>query len=149
MGSKKVLLLDIDYTLFCNSIPRPYLKEFLERMYEKYELGFYTAGTAMRVTDVARILYKDIKLNEDIIFDLRINALYHENCPTIEYFTSKTSSITIKCLQKAADKLQVNKADIILLDDNPKHGHPDADQIIQAHGFNGDLDDTYLKDLDI
>ena len=55
----KTLLLDIDYTLVKpdtrpdnmgeNSIPRPYLAEFLDKMRKKYNIVLYTAGTPMTV----------------------------------------------------------------------------------------------------
>ncbi len=146
---KKLLLLDIDYTIFYNDVPRPYLKEFIERMSSKYNIGLYTAGSKDRVLDVLRYLHHKAELPRELTRSIQRLSLSYETCPTIEHWNSKSSTITIKCLNKAASILRVDKNNIILLDDNPKHGHPDADQIVQAQGFAGNLNDTYLLTLEI
>lgn len=145
----KLLLLDIDHTTFYKDTPRPYLKEFIQRMSLKYNIGFYTGGTKDRVTDVMRFLFHKAGFTQEEVRKIQRRSLSYDTCPPIEYWTSKCSTITIKSIKKAADILRVDPKDIILLDDDPTHGHPEADQIIRAYGFTGDLDDTYLLTLDI
>lgn len=137
----KTLLLDIDYTLFDGMTPRPYVKEFLEEMYKKYKICFYTAGTRKRVAEVLRAL-STMGLDKNIIRQLDRNSLTRENCQTVEI----ASGATIKCLQKAADELRVPIEELIMLDDNPKYDNPYKDQIIQAEGFMADMleEDNYL-----
>lgn len=70
MMSKKTLLLDIDYTLMDQNTPRPYLKEFLERMKEKFEIRLFTAASHSRVTDVCRVLIHDFKMDREFVRDI-------------------------------------------------------------------------------
>lgn len=149
MTKRKTLLIDIDYTIMYEGIPRPYLKEFILRMNEKYDIGFYTAAIPMRITEVLRIFNFKFGLDHELIRKIQRRSLHRDNCRMIEFWTSNCSSMEIKCFKKAAEILKIDKEDIILLDDNPKYGHPDADKIIQAEGFRGDQDDTYLLTLDI
>ena len=140
----KVLLLDIDYTLFDGATPRPYLKEFIEAMHKKYKIHFYTAGTRQRVAEVLRILKFQLNIETEIIYQLDRECLTRENCNTIEL----KNGATVKCLQKAADELGYNVEDLILLDDNPSYDNPHVDQIIQAEGFMSDMEnDDYLLRL--
>lgn len=142
--NKKVLLLDIDYTLFDERNPRPHVVKFLEKMHQKYRIHFYTAGTRKRVAEVLKILFS-MGLSAEIVRHLDRKALTRENCHTIEL----KSGATIKCLQKAADILKFNVEDLIMLDDNPKYDNPHKDQIIQAEGymvdFDGEQDDYLLR----
>lgn len=134
---KKTLLLDIDYTLFEGDVPRPYLKEFIEYVSTKYNLGFYTAGTALRVADVCRHLRHKMGFDPEFVRNLQRSSLSKENCHTIEL-----DGVTIKCLQKAADYLEIPVEDIIMLDDNPKYDNPHESQIIEAEGFMAEYADT-------
>lgn len=128
---KKTLLLDIDYTLFENDVPRPYLKEFIEYVSTKYNLGFYTAGTALRVADVCRHLRHKMRFDPEFVRNLQRSSLSRENCKMIQL----TSGAEVKCLKKAADILDIPVEDIILFDDNPSYDNPHVDQVIQAEGF--------------
>lgn len=144
---QKTLLLDIDYTIMYEKIPRPYLKEFLERMILKYEgrVYFYTAGTALRVLDVLRLMQHEYGFDRELIRTIQRKSLTRDNCKTIEL----KSGATVKCMQKAADILGVDVESLILLDDNPKYDNPHEHLIVQAHGFMGEQDDNYLLTLDI
>lgn len=144
----KYLLLDIDFTTFWGRVPRPYLKDFIERHNEKYILGFFTGANSERLAEAFRLLY-DIKVDFDIITMMRMNSLYSEICPIIDYKTTHGSSIEIKCFDKASEILNCKPTDIILLDDMLKHGHPYTAQYIQAPQFMGDMNDNYLKTLNI
>ena len=139
----KTLLIDIDYTIFDETTPRPYVKEFLEEMHLKYKIHFYTAGSRKRVAEVLKKLFS-MGLHVDIVRQLDRKCLTRENCHTIEI----ESGATIKCLLKAADVLKVPIEDLILLDDNPKYDNPHKDQIVQAEGFMADMiEDDYLLRL--
>lgn len=141
----KTLLLDIDYTLFDGTTPRPYLKEFLEEVHTKYDIHFYTAADRKRVTEVLRILFHQMSLDRELIRKLERGALTRENCPMIKV-QKKGSEIEIKCLQKASEKLNIPLENIIMLDDNPSYDNPHVNQIIQAEGFmEYMLEDDYLK----
>lgn len=137
----KTLLLDIDYTLFDEETPRPFVKEFLEEMNRKYDIHFYTAGTRNRVADVCRILKFSLGLDSAIVQKLNRGALTRENCPMIEI----PSGAQVKSLDKAAAILNVPVEDVIMLDDNPSYDNPRVEQVIQAEGFMKDMeDDDYL-----
>lgn len=131
----KVLLLDIDYTIMNGETPRPHLKEFIEKVKEKYQIVFYTAAQPIRVTEVCRIFYHKFGMDRDFIRELQMDALHRQNCPMIEYRKPTGTSIEIKCFKKASEKLDVPIEDLIMLDDNPSYDHPNASQIIQAEGF--------------
>jgi TFIIF-interacting CTD phosphatase-like protein len=138
---KKTLLLDIDYTLFDEMTPKPHLKEFIEKMYDKYEIHFYTAGSFKRVTEACRILLHTLGVNREIIHQLHRKSLHRENCKMIEL----SSGATVKCLLKASELLKVPIGDIIMLDDNPSYDNPHVNQVIQAEGFMSDMiNDDYL-----
>jgi hypothetical protein len=146
---KRTLLLDIDYTLFCENIPRPYLKVFILRHLERFNIYFYTAANQKRITEVCRILYHQLNIDRSIITTLNRFSLSRDNCPMINYKKKDGSYIEIKCLKKAAEQLNIPFKSIILLDDAPMYDHPDKDKIIQAEGFYGNLDDIYLNILEI
>lgn len=141
----KTLLLDIDYTLFDRETPRPYLKEFIEGVSKKYKIHFYTAASYNRVADVCRILKWKLKIDDDLVRHLNRTALTRENCKMIEL----SSGAIVKCLKKAAEVLERNVDDLILLDDNPSYDNPHVDQVIQAEGFMVDMleSDDYLLRL--
>lgn len=143
----KVLLLDIDYTLFCELKPRPHLKGFLERVSQQYNLYFYTAASRERITEVCRILYHQLGLNDELVQHLNRYSLSRESCPMIDYKTENGSHIDVKCLHKAAEKLGVSFDDVTLLDDNPTYDNPDKEKRIQAPAFYGQANDDYLLNL--
>jgi len=137
----KILLLDIDYTLFDGDTPRPHVKEFLEEMNSKYDIHFYTAATRVRVAEVLRILKFTLGLSQDIITKLDRGALTRENCPMIEL----KNGATVKSLDKASEVLEKPVEDMILFDDNPSYDNPHVNQVVQAEGFMKDMeDDDYL-----
>ncbi len=142
---RKTLLLDIDFTLFYNDIPRPHLKDFLLRMKEKYDLCFYTAGTSVRVASACRVLYHDLKMDSDFVSELQWPSLHRDNCPMIEL----PSGASVKCFIKASEELFVPVENLIMLDDNPSYDNPHAKQIIQAEGFMGEPDDDYLLRVEL
>lgn len=148
---KKTLLLDIDYTIMNGETPRPHLKEFIEKVREKYNIVFYTAATALRVVDVLRIFHHKFGFDRDFTRELQMDALHRGNCPMIEYFHKgdRGTSIEIKCFKKASEILGVPVENMIMLDDNPTSGHPNEKQIIQAEGFwNLEEDDYLIRVLD-
>lgn len=144
----KYLLLDIDFTTFWGRIPRPYLKEFIERHQHDYYLGFFTGANGERLAEAFRLLY-DLEIDFDLISWMRMNSLCSDFCPIINYKTPSGSYIEIKCFETASKHLNCQPTDIILLDDMLKHGHPYAAQYIQAPQFQGDMSDTYLQTLKI
>jgi hypothetical protein len=144
----KYLLLDIDFTTFWGRVPRPYLKDFLERHQDKYQLGFFTGANGERLAEAFRLLY-DLEVDYDLVTFMRMNSLCADTCPIIHYKTPHGSYIDIKCFDKAASLLNCKATDIILLDDMLRHGHPYTNQYIQAPQFNGEKNDVYLKQLEI
>lgn len=147
---KKTLLLDIDHTLMDEEVTRPYLHEFMLRMTEKFDVGFYTAATSGRVTEICRILFHDYKMDAGLVREIQRRSLSRDNCKMIWHYPNSGGVIEIKCLKAASDKLRIPQSNILLLDDAPTWEHPHASQIVQAEGFmkwNAD-EDVYLKDLD-
>lgn len=148
---KKTLLLDIDHTLMDGMTSRPYLHEFILRMVDKFNVGFYTAASRVRVTEICRVLLHEFRMDRDVIREIERRSLCHDNCKMIWHYPKSGGVIEIKCLKKASEKLGVPLEDILLLDDAPTWEHPNENQIIQAQGFmEYDVDDDYyLRDLDI
>lgn len=143
----KILLLDIDHTTFYESTPRPYLREFLERVTQQYEVYFYTAAGGQRVRQACQILSYDLKLSRKIVGPMNCFSLTYQNCSTIIHKTDSGAFIEVKCLRKAAAILEVDVSDIILIDDAPIYDNPDREFRIQAPGFSGEVDDNYLLTL--
>lgn len=143
------LLLDIDYTTFHQRTPRPYLKEFIERMAKTHTIGFYTAADIWRLKEVCRLLESEFGFSTETAHKMYRNSLSRERCPMIRYDKPDGTSIEIKCLQKAADCLRVSVEDITLLDDMPMHDNPHVSQRIQVPGFWGQTDDVFLRDLQL
>ncbi|MCX6216377.1 NIF family HAD-type phosphatase [Spirosoma sp.] len=143
----KILLLDIDYTTFHESTPRPFLKEFLERVTGQYNVYFFTAARHQRITEVCRILYHQLKLSDDIVQKMNRYSLSRDNCPMISHRTDLGGYIDVKCLRKAAEVLGVDISEILLIDDAPIYDNPDRDYRIQAPGFSGNPEDKYLLTL--
>lgn len=151
----KTLLLDIDNTLLHHDYstgvdtPRPYLKEFLERMSKQYDIRFYTAARCTRITDLCRVLIHKLGMQDQPwIRKANRSSLGYDNCPMIAHQTGPVSEINIKCLRKAATVLRIPYEDIAyILDDMPMHDNPDQEKRIQVPGFWGQENDTYLRDL--
>lgn len=144
----KVLLLDIDYTLREQMVPRPHLKEFMEYVCAKYKVHFYTAGTYSTVADMCRILFHQLGMDQKFIRNMQRGAISREICPPVNYKKANGGIIEIKCMQSAADHLEVNLEDCILVDDAPSFDHPHLKHIIQAEGFMAsNIDDDYLLRL--
>lgn len=154
MDKKKMILLDIDYTIICPNgngpdymgefdIPRPYLKEFLETVKEKYDIVFYTAADSFRVSNACRNLYHIVGITDDrFIMNLQRDSLSNEYCPMID-----TEYGEIKSLESASKELEIPVSDMILIDDNHFTKHPHQNQIITAEPFYGSLEDDYLLRL--
>ncbi len=141
-STRKTLLLDIDYTLFSGEIPRPHLKEFLETVYTKYDLAYYTAALPTRISEVNRILFHKLKVDEKVVRPLTRNGLHRDNCPMIT-----VGGVEHKCLVKASEELRKPLESLILIDDNPLYDHPQKSQCIQAEGFSWNMEDDYLLRL--
>lgn len=141
---KSILLLDIDYTTFCEEKPRPFLREFIEQMSETHQIGFYTAASSDRLMFVLRHLYHKMELPDDVVKKIQRHSLDRTRCPMVK---DETGTFEYKCLRKAAEVIRVDPSQITLLDDMPMHDNPDVAQRIQAPGFWGQENDTYLRDL--
>lgn len=156
---KYTILLDIDYTLIYPSdennnemgeknIPRKHLKEFMLKLGKKYNISLYTAGSQMNISIFCRTLYHKLDFYDAVVLrNLRMDSLYNKNCPSIE----TENGVTIKCLESAAQVLNVPLNTLILIDDNlwNKKDHPQFNQIIQAEAFFGEDDDYLIRLLDI
>lgn len=145
------ILLDIDSTTFVlgSSQPRPFLKEFIERHLAKgHKIHFFTGADFWRLNEACRVL-EQLGMDPKTVQGIRRKSLSAESCPMIDYRTSPSSSISIKCLEKAAIQLRVPVSELRLLDDMPMHDNPHADQRIQVPGYWGQPDDDYLLKLEL
>ena len=143
----KTILLDIDYTLFCETTPRPHLKEFLDNLVNRYgyeNIYFYTAANHLRITEVCRIML-DLNIDKKLISHLNNYSLFGGNCSMQEFKKNDGSIIEYKSIKKASEVLNISYDNIVLLDDAPSYDHPEKNMVIQAEGFNGLLNDDYLK----
>jgi hypothetical protein len=82
---KRTLLLDIDYTTFYKDIPQPYLKAFILRHLDRFDIYFYTAAKILDVPFETIILLDEAPMydhpNKDKIihaeaFDGDLNDTY-------------------------------------------------------------------------
>ena len=153
---KKVLLLDLDYTVMFrdenrNVILRPFLKEFIERHKDKYEFGIYTAGSAENAIDFLRQAIKEnvIDYAGEIYEDFRFNMLYRDIAPEKDLKIEAGTFITIKCLETAATILDRPVEDLIILDDKTDAENPHNDKFVRAPAFYNQENDEFLKDLNL
>lgn len=80
---KKLLVLDIDYTLFDHrsaaesgiELMRPYLHEFLESAYEHYDIVIWSATGMRWIEEKMRLLGVSTNTNYKIMFYLDANAM--------------------------------------------------------------------------
>lgn len=130
--NKKLLVLDIDYTLFDNrttaqsavEIMRPYLHEFLTSAYQKYDIVIWSA-TSMRYIEAKMQELRVVNNpNYKIVF-------YLDSAAMISIFSSKYGLISIKPLEVIWGKFpdRYNSKNTIMFDDvrrnflmNPQNG---------------------------
>lgn len=128
---KKLLVLDIDYTLFDHrsaaesgaELMRPYLHEFLSSVYEYYEIVIWSATSMKWIVEKMKLLGVSSNPNYNIFFYLDSNAMITVHCP-------KRGVVEVKPLGVIWGKYpQFNSANTIMLDDirrnflmNPRNG---------------------------
>ncbi|KAK9743701.1 Ubiquitin family [Popillia japonica] len=157
---KKLLVLDIDYTLFDHNSPaetgaelmRPYLHEFLESAYEDYDIVIWS-GTGMKwIEEKMKLLGVSTNPNYKILF-------YLDSLAMISVHTQKDGIRDVKPLGVIWGKFeQYNSKNTLMIDDirrnflmNPKNGLR-IRRFRQAH-LNRATDNEllrlskYLKDL--
>lgn len=86
---KKLLVLDIDYTLFDHRSPaesgaelmRPYLHEFLTSAYEDYDIVIWSATSMKWIVEKMKLLGVHNNQNYKILFYLDYNAMITVHCP--------------------------------------------------------------------
>ncbi|XP_037949082.1 ubiquitin-like domain-containing CTD phosphatase 1 [Teleopsis dalmanni] len=149
---KRLLVLDIDYTLFDHrsaaesgaELMRPYLHEFLESAYEHYDIVIWSATGMRWIEEKMRLLGVTTNTNYKIMFYLDSNAM-------ISVHTSDRGVIDVKPLGVIWGIYpQYSAKNTIMFDDirrnfimNPKSGLK-IKPFRQAH-LNRDKDDELLK----
>ncbi|KRT79759.1 hypothetical protein AMK59_7136 [Oryctes borbonicus] len=159
-SNKKLLVLDIDYTLFDHNSPaetgaelmRPYLHEFLTSAYEDYDIVIWS-GTGMKwIEEKMKLLGVSTNTNYKILF-------YLDSLAMISVHTPKDGIMDVKPLGVIWGKFeQYNSKNTLMIDDirrnflmNPKNGLR-IRRFKQAH-LNRATDNEllrlskYLKDL--
>lgn len=157
---KKLLVLDLDYTLFDHrsvaetgiELMRPYLHEFLQSAYEDYDIVIWSATGMKHIEKKMKILGVSTNPNYKIIF-------YLDSLAMISVHTPKYGVVDVKPLGLIWGKFsQYNQKNTIMFDDmrrnfmmNPRNGLK-IRPFRQAH-FNRTKDkellylSKYLKDL--
>lgn len=157
---KKLLVLDIDYTLFDHrssaeqgvELMRPYLHEFLTSAYEHYDIIIWSATGMKWIEEKMKLLGVSTHPDYKIMFYLDSNAM-------ISVYTAKRGVIEVKPLGVIWGKFeQYTSKNTIMFDDirrnflmNPKSGLR-IRPFRQAH-INRDTDrellklSKYLKDI--
>lgn len=128
---KKLLVLDIDYTLFDHrsaaetgaELMRPFLHEFLESAYEDYDIVIWSATSMKWIVEKMRLLGVSSHSNYKIWFHLDSSAMITVHCP-------KRGIVEVKPLGVIWGKYsQYSSKNTIMFDDirrnflmNPKSG---------------------------
>lgn len=128
---KKLLVLDIDYTLFDHrssaetgvELMRPYLHEFLTSAYEHYDIVIWSATSMKWIVEKMKLLGVHNHENYKILFYLDSSAMITVHCP-------KRGVVEVKPLMVVWGKyLQYSSKNTIMFDDirrnflmNPKSG---------------------------
>jgi len=129
--NKKLLVLDIDYTLFDHrsvaeagwELMRPYLHEFLETAYEDYDICIWSATNMKWIEEKMKLLGCSSNPNYKLAFYLDSRAM-------ISIHTEKYGLVDVKPLGVIWGKFeQYNKKNTIMFDDlrrnflmNPQNG---------------------------
>jgi len=129
--NKKLLVLDIDYTLFDHrsvaeagwELMRPYLHEFLETAYQDYDICIWSATNMKWIEEKMKLLGCSNNPNYKLAFYLDSRAM-------ISIQTEKYGIVDVKPLGVIWGKYeQYNKANTIMFDDlrrnflmNPQNG---------------------------
>jgi len=147
---KKILLLDIDFTMFNEMEPRPGFVSFIDwaRVYFDKVL-FYTAANHERITDVVRFMYHSLKITDTkFIDDIHRHSYHRQNMPMVDYRKEIGTYIEIKSLSLVAKDLGVKIENLVLVDDAPMYDHPNRERIIRVDGFYLDEEsDFVLQDV--
>jgi len=128
---KKLLVLDIDYTLFDHrssaetgvELMRPYLHEFLTSAYEFYDIVIWSATSMKWIVEKMKLLGVHAHENYKVMFYLDSSAMITVHCP-------KRGVVEVKPLQVIWGKMkQYSSKNTIMFDDirrnflmNPKSG---------------------------
>lgn len=128
---KKLLVLDIDYTLFDHrssaetgvELMRPYLHEFLTEAYAHYDIVIWSATSMKWIVEKMKLLGVHANENYKILFYLDYNAMISVHCP-------KRGVVDVKPLGVIWSKFpQYSSKNTIMFDDvrrnflmNPKSG---------------------------
>jgi len=128
---KKLLVLDIDYTLFDHrsvaeagwELMRPYLHEFLETAYQDYDIAIWSATNMKWIEEKMKLLGCNTNPNYKLAFYLDSRAM-------ISIQTEKYGIVDVKPLGVIWGKYeQYNKKNTIMFDDlrrnflmNPQNG---------------------------
>lgn len=128
---KKLLVLDIDYTLFDHrssaetgaELMRPYLHEFLTSAYEDYDIVIWSATSMKWIVEKMKLLGVQTHENYKIMLYLDSSAMITVHCP-------KRGVVEVKPLQVLWGKFkQYSSKNTIMFDDirrnflmNPKSG---------------------------
>lgn len=129
--NKKLLVLDIDYTLFDHrsvaetglELMRPYLHEFLKSAYEDYDIVIWSATDMKWIEEKMKLLGVSSNTDYKILF-------YLDSLAMISVHTSKYGVVEVKPLGVIWGKFeQYNHTNTIMFDDmrrnfimNPKNG---------------------------
>lgn len=113
-----------------NGFKRPYVDEFMDFIFEHYDVAFFTAATQDYADEFFIAYFGQDK------FDALLDRKYREDCSTMMSGTGKDLGI-LNAPQALEDR--------ILIDD---HAFPPGEcQTIRAPAYHGQEGDTYLKDL--
>lgn len=128
---KKLLVLDIDYTLFDHrssaetgvELMRPFLHEFLAEAYVHYDIVIWSATSVKWIIEKMKLLGVQGNENYKILFYLDSNAMISVHCP-------KRGVVDVKPLGVIWSKFeQYTSANTLIIDDikrnflmNPKSG---------------------------
>jgi len=128
---KKLLVLDIDYTLFDHrsvaeagwELMRPYLHEFLETAYQDYDIAIWSATNMKWIEEKMKLLGCTTNPNYKLAFYLDSRAM-------ISVQTEKYGLVDVKPLGVVWGKFEMyNKSNTIMFDDlrrnflmNPQNG---------------------------
>jgi len=129
--NKKLLVLDIDYTLFDHrsvaeagwELMRPYLHEFLETAYQDYDIAIWSATNMKWIEEKMKLLGCNNNPNYKLAFYLDSRAM-------ISVQTEKYGLVDVKPLGVVWGKFEMyNKKNTIMFDDlrrnflmNPQNG---------------------------
>lgn len=126
--------VDLDFSFF--TIKRPYLKEFLDYVFDNFDVAIWTAASHDYATEILKGINIPIK---------GLKFFYSKNSCTLKLDYDTYQYYGVKNLSKISKNFDLNK--VLIIDDIQKTAVNNYGNLIRIKPFESNLNDTELLKL--